>query len=1858
MQTSVNQLMNTEIDIRELFRIRSQIRAKPTVLVPDSYPEYEIIYWNGVRPGGVVLEIQELNERFVKDMYASLLNTEEPTKTGKGPFGKNPTGYARGLQRLRTVMESTFGHVLTVNEMNEFNPGQLTGALARFLLDVFLEIYEPIVRAIDSGVGGVISSAEELETQKKFFVGVIQKYTFYENKRMRVLSAPIQPVKMPALEISRRGPAKMESPIKRQDSMVPTGEPSQIRRQNSTDSRGSARSTPGRTSGGRGRRPEPPIVYSFGTTHVNTPLDPDAVILRTSKSTAIVPVQTAVADVAVTVLEMTLAKTADYAVKYEDKDHWRLVADRSDIDTNVYHRCELHSGAGRKNFPRLTPEQFRKFDGTYGSVTPRLVTYDICYLLKSPPVNATEYEVIKQGTENFTNLIADTNKDVDEYYQFLAANQITGKRVTEAYEVFQKSRHRAQEYVDSATIPKLQGLFKNNVFALVAQVSQGKKKTITNMVLGKPNVIDYELMSTFFGIEDEVFAAETVRRLDVLVGSVFGDYVPENDVSVFSPHIVTSLPDSITNSLEPGFYRFRITATKDGQNAFTLMTADEGRSILAMIQNDRARELSAIMDYENNSAELGDLTERLRTLEDMVQEANEIAHEDDREFQETIELTQNEITIVRARIQELTVPVVRPEATDAEIAALNAVIDRVQKAIPGSVLELSITSDDGLSVPEPIEINELVYRDIVQGIERLYVVGSYGHFTVEVRENTIIRGLNSDRFESYDDVCDAVGSAYLKSKGLGLLQDSEFRVRVRGAKRVEPVTITSRLSVIPRSLAMRVGGALLSKDSRVFTSVVADATVELAKTVDYAKYSCYRIRNGRRELDPQRLGIINAIENTPLGGSYAAGDITRRGMLNKIPESVVLSYPRINERMILVKNIDVTMTAARYEMVRKEGERLYVECFRGYDYEHGNQDRDSRELKQELYYAGLVIRDRIRVLNNLSSIQNDIGEYADVNTRSEFIQAAADYLLAYDSGGTVQSSGRPTGVIPFYSEVPVTVKPRDNFIPEVVVHDPRVRDFLDFMGAELTITLSEAMLDFPATATALSPESAETKVGEGKTDRRVNRRDVITLSVLCRVIVKTVSEDDPNSTFPEFYSDFIQELVQTKGMMNKQVQRIINTYFPGKDLSTIVKEAASAVRISRSALEFIQQNDFIRAVYDRYDAYVENFELTMASISTVHYTARRSDLTNENIVRESSVNLENVNLEHPTGELITDAGAKLATFKTSLIRGKTFIMNKTNEYSIDVYERSRLYEDVLQYAGDLPIVDVYELLGLYLLNNNRELLESIYNQYYIDRNYKRSQKVTNNYDELFAKGSREDLIKNQDELYKFRLVLTDVYSDYNATEGAYNTIRAQFKKEQDSLDEKKTNVITKFVNVSAIADSIVRAYTNAKSQPEFRDRIARLSAELRVHIQKFRNLKLSTMNVVLELSEINDRFYAARRTMFLSMTPVTVNDFGTDFARAAGRLRTRFALMDKKITDHVVVFEMVMGTIANEATDLSPNIVFTRPFSQNVRYVSGGDVESLRRLYIERGLLTFLMDEFGGFWESEMDAYMYPILLPDRITRTRDMTEFDRRVNEIIVPVSEVRMSSKFSVEYETTRETIREFTQYVIDSVSIMDQGPGFHFLAKILYTVSILNDDNIGLVKDYRRRLAAFVPDLEQITSLGKFDAFVRTVSGTFDTAEYAYLRERSKIDDLPYDVYAEVTPSLMRSVFLIVQRIGDDSTVDSIARDLQEFGVSVEDVNTVSVCLARFLDEYVVRRIGDGDVVLNDDLILELRSTYRLRTRGTCYIPVYNLMRRILEAEVNSENGRLTWSIILDYMNYVKSAGDAFTQYSGVEGFILNR
>jgi hypothetical protein len=148
-------------------------------------------------------------------------------------------------------------------------------------------------------------------------------------------------------------------------------------------------------------------------------------------------------------------------------------------------------------------------------------------------------------------------------------------------------------------------------------------------------------------------------------------------------------------------------------------------------------------------------------------------------------------------------------------------------------------------------------------------------------------------------------------------------------------------------------------------------------------------------------------------------------------------------------------------------------------------------------------------------------------------------------------------------------------------------------------------------------------------------------------------------------------------------------------------------------------------------------------------------------------------------------------------------------------------------------------------------------------------------------------------------------------------------------------------------------------------------------------------------------------------------------------------------------------------------------------------------------------------------------------------------------------------------------------------------------------------------------------------------------------------------PYTPHPSVTPAVVRSVFGLIQSINDESTNESIARSIAEFGLSTELLRLTAKSFTRFVDEYTAQRLSTGDtVVLNDELVLSLRTEYRLRTRGKCYIPVYELMGQVIKNELNRQNSLLTWSIVMDYSNYAMQASASLTQYVGVESFMIRR
>jgi len=313
----------------------------------------------------------------------------------------------------------------------------------------------------------------------------------------------------------------------------------------------------------------------------------------------------------------------------------------------------------------------------------------------------------------------------------------------------------------------------------------------------------------------------------------------------------------------------------------------------------------------------------------------------------------------------------------------------------------------------------------------------------------------------------------------------------------------------------------------------------------------------------------------------------------------------------------------------------------------------------------------------------------------------------------------------------------------------------------------------------------------------------------------------------------------------------------------------------------------------------------------------------------------------------------------------------------------------------------------------------------------------------------------------------------------------------------------------------------------------------------------------------------------------------------------------------------------------------------------------------------FLNEIYEKIYEMKMNTALKPIVLSDVIARTKDMNYFNNIVNVISsTSVTEIKINSGYLFSYSNMATTVKDFIEYVIESLQLIDQGPGFHFIINLLGEITKVNDFDINRVKEYKRRLLNFVPDIMSLVNLSKFNAFVSILNGTF---EYDILNDfkkrlgcdgRRRVFNPEYNQYPEVTSDLMKNIFKLIDSVNESSTYDSINATLEALNIKTGAIQKVQLSFYQFLDEYIgVTKAGDF-IVLNDELVLSLRDQYRLFTRGECFGRLYRELNRFLAMEISSQNKMVFRDIIETYFEYFNNVAISLSSYSEAESFFIKR
>jgi len=229
----------------------------------------------------------------------------------------------------------------------------------------------------------------------------------------------------------------------------------------------------------------------------------------------------------------------------------------------------------------------------------------------------------------------------------------------------------------------------------------------------------------------------------------------------------------------------------------------------------------------------------------------------------------------------------------------------------------------------------------------------------------------------------------------------------------------------------------------------------------------------------------------------------------------------------------------------------------------------------------------------------------------------------------------------------------------------------------------------------------------------------------------------------------------------------------------------------------------------------------------------------------------------------------------------------------------------------------------------------------------------------------------------------------------------------------------------------------------------------------------------------------------------------------------------------------------------------------------------------------------------------------------------------------------------------ITKFMNEVISSLYIVDPGPGMHFIG--LFIDNIINN-NFGDSLNLKDNLLKFI-DVDTILNSSKFANFVSILNGTFSNfSDYI-----NKIGKIEVEVNSNITTEIVRDLFLVIKSLSKNNI--HILNEFKE-KIGITNLFILRNLFYKNVDEYIGKTKDNRMVILNDRVVLSLKSKYILKTKGTPFIPLMKQLKKILYNILSNGKVELSNNIMKLYYKFLYEMGRELSNYVELESYILKR
>lgn len=296
------------------------------------------------------------------------------------------------------------------------------------------------------------------------------------------------------------------------------------------------------------------------------------------------------------------------------------------------------------------------------------------------------------------------------------------------------------------------------------------------------------------------------------------------------------------------------------------------------------------------------------------------------------------------------------------------------------------------------------------------------------------------------------------------------------------------------------------------------------------------------------------------------------------------------------------------------------------------------------------------------------------------------------------------------------------------------------------------------------------------------------------------------------------------------------------------------------------------------------------------------------------------------------------------------------------------------------------------------------------------------------------------------------------------------------------------------------------------------------------------------------------------------------------------------------------------------------------------------------------------------------------------------------------KLTFETSEKVKREMENILSTINLVLESLSIVDSGPGIHFLIDLTEKVILFSSERersrrrniIDEMLVILTKLRTFGVSLNQVLNHRHFGKFVSIINGTMKNFKTEMSNEdivncsltgikEQSITDL--DMFKLISTFDKLSSLELKQNYSDtfynesEQLLSSFTRSM-----SKNSLLLISRCLKSVLDEYVIPNRSGGYTILNDEMVLKLRSEkfnivetkiidgiekrikiakrYLVTTRGNFLISYVKSLNRIIHEIIKKDDDFNGVILIKEYSKYINRLYESMSLYKDLNAKISSR